>query len=76
MIRPDDGVGASICREPRILGVEYSLEDELAWPAFAYPGDVFPIDRRIELPAHPFGKLADAVFREKGRKVAERAPLS
>ena len=37
--------------ELRVLGIEDSLDDDLARPALAQPGEIFPGDRRIELAA-------------------------
>src|SRR5579863_978301 len=53
MVRDDNGVRARLDGELCIVGVENPFDDEWARPEAFYPLDIFPVQRGIELAAHP-----------------------
>src|SRR5688500_4584855 len=71
MIRYDDAIDAAGCRGARVVGVEDSLQNELAGPAIAQPGDIVPGERVVQLLAHPLGKRRGAVAWKKCREIPE-----
>ncbi len=59
VVGDDDRVGAGSEREPRILGIHYALEDQLAAPLAAEPLDVGPRELEIELAGDPVRHRAE-----------------
>src|SRR5262249_13579312 len=52
---------ASLGGEPGILDVKDALEDQLAGPEAPDPIDIFPVERRIELPGNPARERIDVL---------------
>src|ERR1700738_4749844 len=65
-------VGTDVGSGTRVLGIEYSLDDEGSFPARANPIQVLPVDRGVKIGAEPTHVVIQATrLTQHGLQVAE-----
>src|ERR1700736_1258242 len=72
MVGHDDAISADVGSGARVLGIEYSLDDERSLPARADPIQVLPDDRGVKIGAEPTHVVIQATrLTQHGLQVAE-----